>query len=271
MAQASMDQPVVWGPSAGHRPMSLLLQALRQIESKAPACFPTTSEPQPCLEPVITTPAPVETSIESSDNAHGKAPPADSATPAQRLLAESLLTHLRPADRVLALFNVEPLAMARPLADHVAAGLAAHADRDVLLIQQVTSAESRLALGGRAVDLADVLEGRIGWHEAADATGHDRVRVLRAREPAADGGMAIGGLRRGWKQALGHYGYVVLDAGSHDASHLPSVLLSCDAAFLVVGLGETDRRRVKRWIELLRRAGVEPRASLVVGSEDPME
>ena len=266
MAQASMDQPVVWGPPAGHRPMSLLLQALRQIESKAPACFPTTSEQATCLEPVIATPAPVETPNETPDNAQGTAPRADPATAAERLLAERLLTHLRPADRVLALFNVEPLAMARPLADHVAVGLAAHADRDVLLIQQVTPAENRLALGGRIVDLADVLEGRIGWHAAEDATGHDRVRVLRVREPAADGGMAVGDLRRGWKQALGHYGYVVLDAGSHEASHLTSVLLSCDAAFLVVGLGETDRRRVKRWIELLRRAGVEPRASLVVES-----
>lgn len=64
-------------------------------------------------------------------------------------------------------------------------------------------------------------------------------------------------IERFLSQCRAHYGTVVIDLGHVDATHVVPVARRCDAAYLVVRLGETERARARAALDQLQDAGVQ--------------
>ncbi|HEX5442723.1 MAG TPA: hypothetical protein VFW87_02790 [Pirellulales bacterium] len=284
MAQTNIEPPVAWQPPAGHRPMSLLLQALRQIDSKLPLCATTSAEPAFCLlppapaaeavasAPVIVQSADAE-SIVVAPFAALTAKPVDSrslrrqtrpATPGDRRLAEQVTAVLKPADKVLAIAAVDAESEAAPFVADLALGLAADEARGVVVIELRPESRRRSA-GIAAVELADLIEGRARWEAVAASFADERLSVLPVVARASDARIPAGDLRRCWRAALDYADYLMIDATG--LGRVPGALLcSCDAAFLVVRKGRTSRGAAWRRAEQLRQAGAGLRACVLVDS-----
>ncbi len=292
MAQTSIEQPVAWQPPAGHRPISLLLQALRQIDSKLPA-YATPLEPlsQPrnfcngglaaaepvSLEPAffpptVGTPAGADSILvapfaalaeEREISQLGRAQPVYT-TSAERLLADQVAAVLQPADRVLAVAAVDSAVEPGGIAAMLALGLSACEERGVLLIEQRPESRSRLPGGVAASDFVDLIEGRANWSDVAEGTTDSRLRVLPVSPPGPGAGVTSGDLRRGWRTALDRVQFIVLDTSGINEPQLTALLCSCDAVLALVRRGQTGRRRAQRRIEQWRQAGAELRGCLFV-------
>lgn len=259
MTQASIDRHVAWEPPAGRRPMSLLLQALRQIDSKDPVGLAPVRVPvsaPPTAAAVTLEPSSSNETVSRDFNARS-----DLAGPQERQLAEQVREYLRPSDRTLAFASAEPTFAARQLAGDLALGLACQ-NQQVLVIESAAVAARKLSTI-RPIDLADVVSGRVSLDEAAGHTADLHVQVLRIKSGCRLAAAELAGV---WKRMRDQFQYVVLDTGGFDEASATNLLASCDAAFFVVRIGQSTRRKIQRRIELFQAGGVDLRACLVVES-----
>lgn len=259
MTQVSIDQHVAWEPPAGRRPMSLLLQALRQIDSKEPVCLAPVRVPS--ATPAIAAAVTLEPSRGNESVSRDLDARADLAGPAERQLAEHVREYLRPSDRVLAFASAEPTFAVGQLAGDLALGLACQ-DQDVLVVESAAVAAHKL-FTARPIGLADAVSGRVALHEAAADTADRHVQVLRIKPGFRQTATELAGV---WKRTCDQFQYVVLDTDDFDETSATTLLASCDAAFLVVSIGQNSRRQLQRRMELFHAAGVELRACLVAKS-----
>lgn len=239
--------------------MSLLLQALRQIDSKEPACIAPALVPT--AAPAIAAPVTVEPSSSKEAVSRDLGSRSDLACPAERKLAELVREYLRPSDRVLAFATAEPTAAAGQFAGGLALGLTRQ-NQEVLFIESAGIAANKLC-AARPIDLADVVAGHVALHEAAADTADPHVQVLRIKSGLRLAATELAGV---WKRVRDQFQYVVLDTGGFDEASATALLASCDAAFLVVSIGQNSRRQIQRRMERLHAAGVELRACLVANS-----
>ena len=242
--------------------MSLLLQALRQIESRSPECLP------PCDAPAAIEQAPLWTIAAAAPLPNEAVEPCE-APPArlkrvrsrELLFAESVLPYLGSADRVVGLLSADDPIVADAAAARLAFGLAAHSNGRLLLIEPARTT-LRLSGGGPIVDWADLIAERVSEDDAVRAVDDERVGLLRFAPPREQG--AIADAKREWPESFGHYRRIVLNAGGVDAWGVALLSSACDAVFLVIRLGESSRRQVQGRIDRLRHAGVALRACVVV-------
>ncbi len=268
--------------------MSLLLQALRQIDAKLPVCSaapigPAVYMPTPTeavmAEPVVSAAAilqspaaesivvaPFAALVEKPVAARRERRQSMPAAPADRWFADRVMALLKPADRVLAVVAADAASESARFAAKMALGLAAIEERGVLLIEQVSESRRRLPNGAAGVDLLDLIEGRATWDARSEDAGDGLPRVLRVIPSAADAQLAVGDLRRGWRAALDHVHYLVLDTSGLGEAPLTAWLRTCDAAFLVVRRARTSRGQARRQVERLRRIGADLRACVLVDS-----
>ncbi len=105
--------------------------------------------------------------------------------------------------------------------------------------------------------LPDVLRGAADWATAVQTTVHEHVGLLPGGTDArsADPGRNIQGLSQLLRELAGHYDLVVVDASS--LAHRGTVQLAaiCDAAYLVVRLGEGSPRMVREAARVLQGHG----------------
>ncbi|HJT36713.1 MAG TPA: hypothetical protein VJ783_32120 [Pirellulales bacterium] len=244
--------------------MSLLLQALRQIDSKEPACLAPVRVPS--ATPAIAAPATVAaTTLEPSSSPETVLPDfdarADLAGPAERQLAEQVREYLRPSDRVLALASAEPTFAAGQLVGNLALGLACQ-NQQVLVVEGAAVAAHKLSTA-RPIDLADVVSGRVALDEAAVHTADRHVYALPIKPGFRLTATELAGV---WKRMRDQFQYVVLDTDGFDEASATALLASCEAAFFAVRIGQNSRRQVQRRREFFHAAGVELRACLVIES-----
>jgi len=266
--------------------MSLLLQALRQIDSKLPICATASAEtafylsspaPAVAVEPVVSAPVVVQSAAADSIvvapfaaltakpvAARSQARQPLPATPADRWLADQVTAVLEPADRALAIVAADAAGTTAGLAANLALGLAACDDQGVLLIELIPENRRRLPGVTDDVNLIDLVEGKTPWAEVLGNAADRRLRVLPVAASASDDRISVGDLRRGWRAALDEAHYLVLDTSGLDNATLTGVLCSCDATLLVVRRGQTARHRARQEAERLRQAGANLRACMFI-------
>lgn len=266
--------------------MSLLLQALRQIDSKLPICATASAEttfylsspaPAVAVEPVVSAPVVVQSAAADSIvvapfaaltakpvAARSQARQPLPATPADRWLADQVTAVLEPADRALAIVAADAAGTTAGLAANLALGLAACDDQGVLLIELIPENRRRLPGVTDVVNLIDLVEGKTPWAEVLGNAADRRLRVLPVAASASDDRISVGDLRRGWRAALDEAHYLVLDTSGLDNATLTGVLCSCDATLLVVRRGQTARHRARQEAERLRQAGANLRACMFI-------
>lgn len=266
--------------------MSLLLQALRQIDSKLPVCATASTGPAICLsspatavaiEPVVSAPvvvqsaaadsivvAPFAALTEKPVAARSQARQPLPATPADRWLADQVKAVLKPADRVLAIVAADTAGKTAGFAANLALGLAACDDRGVVLIELIPESRHRLLGVTNVVKLIDLVEGQTSWAEALGNAADRRLRVLPVAASAGDDRISAGDLRRSWQAALDEAHYLVFDTSGLDEAPFTGISCSCDAAILVVRKGQTARHRARRQAERLRQAGANLRACMFI-------
>lgn len=270
--------------------MSLLLQALRQIDSKLPVCATASAGPAICLsspatavaiEPVVSAPvvvqsaaadsivvAPFAALTEKPVAARSQARQPLPATPADRWLADQVTAVLKPADRVLAIVAADTAGKTAGktagFAANLALGLADRDERGVLMIELIPESRRRLLGVTNVVKLIDLVEGQTSWAEALGNAADRRLRVLPVAASAGDDRISAGDLRRSWQAALDEAHYLVFDTSGLDEAPFTGISCSCDAAILVVRKGQTARHRARRQAERLRQAGANLRACMFI-------
>lgn len=259
MAQASIDQPVAWEPPAGRRPMSLLLQALRQIDSKEPVCLAPVRVP--LAAPATAAPVTLEPCRSNETVSRDFDARADLSGLAERQLAEQVREYLKPSDRILAFASAEPTFAAVQLVGNLALGLACQ-NQQVLVLESAAVAAHKLSTA-RPIDLADVVSGRVPLDEAAVHTADRHLYLLRIKSGFRLTATELGGV---WTRTCDQFQFVVLDTDGFDEPSATAMLASCEAAFLIVRIGQNSRRQVQRRRELFHAAGVDLRACLVIDS-----
>jgi hypothetical protein len=271
-----------------HRPMSLLLQALKQIELKAPSIATG-----PDLR--IEAGAPLEADVDGKDVAEVLAPvcnsidlirhyePFETATeialaaaapitlvpviesPIQvpsatisrdfqrrRRFAGDLLTHLPNDDRaIIALAPAEGIDP-WPVMRELCVGLAARDAGDVLAVAE---APKRTNKGrDRYASLSELISAPVDSPGAACSVAEGPF-FLMERGDGDDLAMASPrSLLRLWQQLNDRYAYVVVDVGRPDTPEAKSLLASCDGAFAIVRLNRTHRRDAERLVAQIRAA-----------------
>lgn len=239
--------------------MSLLLQALRQIDSKEPPCLAPVRVP--LAAPATAAAVSLEPSRSNENVSRELDARAELAGPAERQLAEQVREYLRPSDRVLAFASAEPTFAAGQLVGNLALGLACE-NQQVLVIESAAVAADKLSTA-RPIDLADVVSVGVSLNEAAGRTTDRHVDVLRIKPGLRLTATELAGL---WKRTCDQFSYIVLDTDGFDAASATAILVSCEAAFLIVRIGQNSRRQVQRRTDFFHAAGIDLRACLVIDS-----
>jgi hypothetical protein len=295
MALQNVDHPTV------HRPMSLLLQALKQIERKTPAQAavqaPSQREVKTSSSPRVEAPA-AEAKGELPPKSHAidlirqyEASETTSeiavagpvqiaavpllATPATReprsrtpdrgrrgRFADEVLKLLPHGNRaVIALAPVEGIEV-WPVVRELCCGLAAQGEGDVLAIAQMPHDVSPESSG--VVRLSDVLSGRAGWQSAVRHDVEEGVFTLARGDDEAIAASNGRSLLQLWQELNEQFAYVVVDVGPTEKAAVALLLGSCDGTFAVVRLDRTNRREVERLITRIRSVGGRVCGCLVV-------
>lgn len=277
--------------------MSLLLQALKQIEQKTPT--------KVAVEP------PAERQAEVSPPQTERRPDADADVPAssgtislirqyeasetKTEIALAGPVHLVPfvpmparaesrsakrgerrrrrfADEVLKLLPhdgpaVIGLAPAEgvevwPVLRELCRGLVAEADGDVLAVAQTTNSVSQGSLGGPR--FSDLVSARDQWQSAVCRDEADGFFITRRGDDGAIAASSGRSLLKLWQELNEHFAYVVVDTGLSDPAAATSLVASCDGTFAVVRLDRTNRREVERLITRIRTIGGRACGCLVV-------
>ncbi|HEV3342980.1 MAG TPA: hypothetical protein VG125_21580 [Pirellulales bacterium] len=295
MALQNVDHPTV------HRPMSLLLQALKQIELKTqvPVAAEQTADAVPRVSsPRNAEPRVAETKVdlppkfdaidlirqyEASETASeiALAGPVQIAavplvaTPGAReprstshdlrrrgRFAGDILKLLPHDNRpVIALAPVEGIDL-WPVIRELCRSLAAQADGDVLAIGQMPSQVAPESLS--VARLSDVLSGRATWQSAVRQDAEEGFFTLERGDDetiAASNGRSLLKL---WQELNEQFAYVVIDVGPTEKGAVASLLGSCDGTFAVVRLDRTNRREAERLITRIRSVGGRACGCLVV-------
>ena len=289
MQAHSIDQP---SAPLVHRPMSLLLQALKQIESKAPT---ETNIPPPSVliasdSDIALTPPRCDTyeligrfqesqttseiAVAGPANVVIAPPPVvpDETTPAsissdekERLRFAHEVARLLPDEEraVIALASLEAADLG-PVVHQLGLGLAAWGGCNVLAIADPPASTLRKSAGW--LRFSDVLKGLGAWQEAISPAAEGRLSTMERGD--IDGMKLATGrsLLRLWQELCDRFAYVVVDAGSQYADAAFPLLASCDATFVTVRLNRTNRRAAERLLARIRLIGGRPCGCLVINS-----
>jgi hypothetical protein len=284
----------------GHRPMSLLLQALKQIELKNPLkagmgpsadgradiSAPTVEE-SPTAEAERNLPngdtielirryeaSETASEIALAGPVHIAAVPL-LATPARsesKSMTDNNRRRRRFADEVSKLLPHDERTVIAlvpgdgievwPVVRELCRGLVAQGKGDVLAIAHDVDRARHESPG--TAQFSDLLGGRERWQSAVRRDPDDGFFIL---ERGDDGTIAASNgrsLLKMWQELNEPFAYVVVDAGRADPVAATSLLASCDATFAVVRLDRTNRREVERLITRIRSVGGRACGCLVV-------
>lgn len=294
MQAHSVDQP---SAPLVHRPMSLLLQALKQIESKAPTL---TAAQMPYVhiagDSQVASPGrgPCQTyelihhyqesetisEIAAAGPAHVLCadmvtvpllPPAESVARAvpedksQRRFAEDVAGLLPDEDRAVIAITSLGTTDLWPLIRELCLGLAARgggAGGEVLAIAEGPPGLSRKPAS--RLHFTDLLSGRGAWPDALSPDAQGRFNIVERGDLDFIKLGAGRSLLKLWQELSDRFAYVVIDAGSCEADSALPLLASCDATFVAVRLNVTRRRSAERWLARIRSVGGRPCGCLVV-------
>ncbi|HVA46864.1 MAG TPA: hypothetical protein VNH11_10905 [Pirellulales bacterium] len=282
MSSPSLDRAV----PLGHRPMSLLLQALRQIEGKKPDWPVAPASPRGPSEELsayggsyelirVYDPSETATEIAVAGPAHVGEVPLVQATlestppkPPSRVsprcrLAEEVERLLPEEDRsVIALTSLDGGEM-WPVLHELCSELAAWKRAAVLAVRHVPGASPRETARGGAF-AGNLAERRAHWQTALLPDPSGGFRVLDRGELEQSGSMSCRALLELWQTMQDQFAYIVVDATSRNAAVTTPILATSDATFLVLRLGGTHRRRVEQELERIRTVGGRPCGCLVL-------
>jgi hypothetical protein len=278
--------------------MSLLLQALKQIELKAPSIA---SGPELQIEAG----APREADVGGKDGARALAPvcnsielirhyePFETATeialaaaapiapvpviesPMQattapisrdaqrrRRFAGDLLSHLPNDDRaIIALASAEGTDP-WPVMRELCVGLAARDAGDVLAVAE---APNRTTNGrDRYASLSELISIPVDSPGAARTVAEGPFFIMDRGDGDELAMASARSILRLWQRLNNRYAYVVVDVGRPDTPEAKSLLASCDGAFAIVRLNRTHRRDAERLVAQIRAAGGRTCGCLVV-------
>ena len=286
-----------------HRPMSLLLQALKQIELKTPTKLGAESsadrlaDPPPPAVKEAATPSPGAPAANADSNLpNGATIELIRQYEASETASEVALAgpvHIAAVPLLATPARNEPMTdgdrRRRRFADEVLK-LLPDDDGAVIALAPVEGTEvwpvlrelcQGLAAQGDGDVLAisqdlhsasrepaacfsDLLSGRETWQSAIRRDADDGFFVL---ERGNDGTIATSNgraLLKLWQELNEQFAYVVVDTGRTDPAAATSLLASCDGTFAVVRLDRTNRREVERLVTRIRSVGGRACGCLVV-------
>jgi hypothetical protein len=276
--------------------MSRILEALKQIEKRAPARptretirsrralaepVPATMTPAvapPATKPVapVTAPAPWPSGVAEMDETPGPVTlvePVAAVRPTPTRLIEGYYVHLRdtilsqnPSQSPLALLfaRVGDVADASVVVAEFAVALASKTTGEILAVDADLGTQQHGSEG--TLGFRDVLAGRVDWQECMTATATPRVRFMPA------GAAPLANVQDDhWKNALlklrGPFAHVLLDGGDVEGSHVPLLSRLAHSTYLLVELGRTARRDAQTAIRLIRRRGGKLGGCILTGAE----
>lgn len=293
MASQSVDHP---GHSHLHRPMSLLLQALKQIEVKTPllatghdlgidettastavvrggidgaVSFPCHSidlirnyEPfETATEVALAGPVPVALVPQIEPSTQSAAPTIHKDW-RRRQFADNVLKYLPNNGRaVIALAAAETLD-AWPSIRELCLGLAERKTGDVLAIADAAVDDDHQP---NRPSLSDLLSTTAGFDELARTDAEQAFHAISRGNDEVLAGAGVRSMLKLWQRLNDRFSYIVVDAGPLDATAARSILASCDGAFAIVRLHRTYPRDAERLVARIRAAGGRTCGCLVVG------
>lgn len=309
MTLQSVDQAAM----GGHRPMSLLLQALKQIELKPPSEAASTSTTvakapagatdgsfaaEPDMSPGVDTARAVDASafvaaatfviqtatppneisidvVRHYDDAEAESelalaepfelPVVPLTAPQQRVTTASTRPcrgARRLGEQVLGLLPDDSRAVVAivslgdestdGLAHEVCRGLAALDIGEVLSIGGAEAGPSATRTGAC---FAEVASGRAPWRDAIAQDTRGQFSVLPRGDLLAFRSASRRRFLTVWQELGERFAYIVIELPAADLDQTLSILATCDAALIALGLNETKRADVERLAARIRSSG----------------
>ena len=276
--------------------MSLLLQALKQIELKTPilatgrdsgieemtasrgivragidtaVSFPCHSidlirnyEPfETATEVALADPVPVAL-VPQIDASPQSAAPTIHKDWRRRQFADNVLKHLPNDGRAVMAFAAAETTDAWPAIRELCLGLAERDSGDVLAIADIVAnddhRQSRPSLSDLLPKMPELDE--LAWTDAEQA-----FHVISRGNDEVLAGAGVRSVLKLWQRLNDRFPYIVVDAGPPDAAAARPILASCDGTFAIVRLHRTYPRDAERLVARIRAAGGRTCGCLVVG------